>query len=137
MSYKEHFKNDFLENVKIGNELVEVIWSKVDATESNYLEIGKELFLLKRVLTKDLNYDIKHFKMLKAYLKFLMSKLNFYDYNSIRKQGCKMYKLKYNNQSFDFNSLAGALKYVRLNKIYNYRLVRLQILSRALYLSLL
>lgn len=85
MSYIEHFKNDFLENVKIGNELVEVIWSKVDATESNYLEIGKELFLLKRVITKDLNYDIKHFKMLKAYLKFLMSKLNFYDYNSIRK----------------------------------------------------
>lgn len=85
MSYIEHFKNDFIENVKIGNELVEVIWSKVDATESNYLEIGKELFLLKRVLTKDLNYDIKHFKMLKAYLKFLMSKLNFYDYNSIRK----------------------------------------------------
>ena len=85
MSYIEHFKNDFLENVKIGNELVEVIWSKVDATESNYLEIGKELFLLKRVITKDLNYDIKHFKMLKAYLKFLMSKLNFYDYNNIRK----------------------------------------------------
>ena len=36
-----------------------------------------------------------------------------------------MYKLKYNNQSFDFNSLAGALNYVRLNQIYNYRLVRL------------
>ena len=85
MNYIEHFKNDFLENVEIGNELVEVIWSKVDATESNYLEIGKELFLLKRVITRDLNYDIKHFKMLKAYLKFLMSKLNFYDYNSIRK----------------------------------------------------
>ena len=36
-----------------------------------------------------------------------------------------MYKLKYNNQSFDFKSLAEALNYARLNQIYNYRLVRL------------
>ena len=36
-----------------------------------------------------------------------------------------MYKLKYNNQSFDFNSLTEALEYVRLNHISNYRLVRL------------
>lgn len=36
-----------------------------------------------------------------------------------------MYKLKYNNQSFDFNSLTEAFNYVRLNKISNYRLVRL------------
>ena len=85
MSYIECFKDDFLENIKIGNDLIDTIWSKVDATESNYLEIGKELFVLKRVLTKDLNYDIKHFKMLKAYLKFLMSKLDFYEYNNIRK----------------------------------------------------
>ena len=84
MSYINYFKDDFLENIKIGNELVEAIWSKVDATESNYLEIGRELFVLKRVLTKDLNYDLKHFKMLKAYLKFLMSRLDFYKYNSIR-----------------------------------------------------
>ena len=84
MSYINYFKDDFLENIKIGNELVEAIWSKVDVTETNYLEIGRELFVLKRVLTKDLNYDLKHFKMLKAYLKFLMSRLDFYKYNSIR-----------------------------------------------------
>jgi hypothetical protein len=36
-----------------------------------------------------------------------------------------MFKLKYNNQSFDFNSLAEALNYVRLNQVSNYRLVRL------------
>lgn len=36
-----------------------------------------------------------------------------------------MYKLKYNNQSFDFNSLNEALNYARLNQISNYRLVRL------------
>jgi hypothetical protein len=36
-----------------------------------------------------------------------------------------MYKLKYNNQSFNFNSLAEALEYVRLNQVSNYRLVRL------------
>lgn len=48
-----------------------------------------------------------------------------------------MYNLKYNNQSFDFNSLVEALEYIRLNQVSNYKLVRLQILSRALYLSLL
>lgn len=85
MSYIKYFGADFLENIEIGNALVDAIWAKVDAMESNYLEIGKELFLLKRVLTKDLNYDIKHFKFLKAYLKFLMNKLDFYEYNSIRK----------------------------------------------------
>ena len=84
MCYIKYFKDDFLENIEIGNTLIEAIWSKVDATESNYLEVGKELFILKRVLTKDLNYDIKHFKFLKAYLKFLMNKLDFYEYNSIR-----------------------------------------------------
>ena len=36
-----------------------------------------------------------------------------------------MYKLKYNNQSFDFNSLIEALEYARINQISNYRLVRL------------
>ena len=36
-----------------------------------------------------------------------------------------MFKLKYNNQSFDFNSITVALEYVRINQIYNYRLVRL------------
>ena len=84
MSYIKYFKDDFLENIEIGNTLVDIIRAKVDATESNYLEIGKELFILKRVITKDLNYDIKHFKFLKAYLKFLMNKLDFYEYTSIR-----------------------------------------------------
>ena len=51
MSYIEHFKDDFLENIEIGNTLTDAIWAKVDATGSNYLEIGKELFILKRVKT--------------------------------------------------------------------------------------
>ena len=50
MCYIKYFKDDFLENIEIGNTLIEAVWSKVDAMESNYLEIGRELFILKKLL---------------------------------------------------------------------------------------
>ena len=80
-------------------------------------------FLKCKMILKSLNLEISLKFMIKALtIKFNCAILTTY---KNKKGKNKMYKLKYNNQSFDFNSLAEALEYARLNQISNYRLVRL------------